>query len=177
MDAIKGQWGGAPYEDQMKAVDVAITWPYVDASKLVAAGASYGGYMAAWVEGHTDRFRAIVNHDGLYDLLTALYAADFPGGIDKEFKGTPWENQQALIDQAPVTYAKNFKTPMLVIHGDKDYRVDPGGGYAMFQLLQAMKVPSKFLSLPEENHWVLKPGDSILWYHTVLDWLNQWTKS
>jgi dipeptidyl aminopeptidase/acylaminoacyl peptidase len=174
MDSIKGQWGGAPYEDQMKAVDVTLTWPYIDKTRLAAAGASYGGYMANWVEGHTDRFRAIVSHDGLYDLLTSVYSSDFIGGTDREFKGAPWNNQQALIDQAPVTYAKGFKTPMLVVHGDKDYRVDPSQGLAMFQVLQAMHVPSKLLYFREENHWVLKPADSILWYHTVLDWLNQW---
>jgi len=95
MDAIKGQWGGAPYEDQMKAVDAALAWAYVDKTRLAAAGASYGGYMANWVEGHTDRFRAIVSHDGLYDMTAAIYSADFVGGTDKEFKGTPWENPQA----------------------------------------------------------------------------------
>jgi dipeptidyl aminopeptidase/acylaminoacyl peptidase len=175
-DAIKGQWGGAPYEDQMKAVDVALTWPYVDATRIAAAGASYGGYMANWMEGHTDRFRAIVSHDGLYDLSTMFYSSDFVGGMPQEFHGAPWENPQALIDQAPVTSAKNFKTPMLIIHGLRDYRVDPSQGMAMFQVLQAMHVPSKLLLFEEENHWVLKPGDNILWYHQVLDWLNQWVK-
>ena len=91
MDAIKGQWGGAPYEDQMKAVDTALTWPYVDSTRVAAAGASYGGYMANWMEGHTDRFRTIVSHDGLYDLLTMLYSSDLVGGIQQEFKGTPVE--------------------------------------------------------------------------------------
>jgi len=176
MDAIKGQWGGAPYEDQMKAVDIALTWPYVDTTRVAAAGASYGGYMANWVEGHTDRFRAIVSHDGLFDLMTMLYSGDFVGGTMQEFKGTPWENPQALIGQAPITYAANFKTPMLIIHGGKDYRVDPSQGFAMFQVLQAKHVPSKLLFFEEENHWVLKPADSIVWYHTVLDWLDQWVK-
>ena len=176
MDAIKGQWGGAPFEDQMLAVDEALKWQYVDGTRQAAAGASYGGYMANWVEGHTDRFRTIVSHDGLYDLLNALYACDYPGGIEKEFKGAPWTNQKALIEQSPVSFAKNFKTPMLIIHGEKDYRVDPSSGYAMFQLLQAMKIPSKLLFFPDENHWVLKPANSILWYHTVLEWLDQWVK-
>ena len=176
MDAIKGQWGGAPYEDQMKAVDTALTWPYVDTTRIAAAGASYGGYMANWVEGHTDRFRTIVSHDGLFDLATMLYSSDFVGGILPEFKGTPWENPQALIDQAPVTHARNFKTPMLVIHGGNDYRVDQSQGFAMFQVLQAMHIPSKLVYFEEENHWVLKPADSIFWYHTVLDWLDQWVK-
>jgi dipeptidyl aminopeptidase/acylaminoacyl peptidase len=176
MDAIKGQWGGAPYEDQMKAVDTALTWPYVDPTRLAAAGASYGGYMANWMEGHTDRFRTIVSHDGLYDLVTSLYSSDYPIGSPQEFNGTAWENQEALLSQAPATFAKNFKTPMLIIHGEHDYRVDLGQGLAMFQVLQARHVPSKLLVFEEENHWVLKPGDSIFWYHNVLDWLNKWVK-
>jgi dipeptidyl aminopeptidase/acylaminoacyl peptidase len=176
MDAIKGQWGGAPVEDQMKAVDTALTWPYVDATRVAAAGGSYGGYMANWLEGHTDRFRAIVSHDGLYDLLTAIYSADFVGGTLQEFKGTPWENPKVLIDQAPVTYARNFRTPMLIIHGGNDYRVDRSQGLAMFQALQAMHVPSKLLYFEAENHWVLKPADSILWYHTVIGWIDQWVR-
>ncbi len=173
-DAIKGQWGSAPYEDQMKAVDTALTWPFVDATRLAAAGASYGGYMANWLEGHTERFRTIVSHAGIYDLFTSLYASDLIGGLETELRGTPWENPRALIEQAPVTYAKNFKTPMLVVHGGLDYRVELAQGLAMFQILQAMHVPSKLLYFPNENHWVLKPADSVLWYHTVLDWLNQW---
>jgi dipeptidyl aminopeptidase/acylaminoacyl peptidase len=176
MDTIKGQWGGAPYEDQMKAVDTALTWPYIDATRLAAAGASYGGYMANWMEGHTDRFRTIVSHDGLYDLVTSLYASDFLVGSQQEFKGTAWENQEALITQAPSTFAKNFKTPMLIIHGEHDYRVDLSQGLAMFQVLQGKHVPSKLLVFEEENHWVLKPGDSLFWYHNVLDWLNEWVK-
>ena len=176
MDSIKGQWGGAPYEDQMKAVDTALTWPYVDTTRVAAAGASYGGYMANWMEGHTDRFRAIVSHDGLYDLVTMLYSSDFAGGSQQEFKGTPWENPQALINQAPATFASNFKTPMLIVHGERDYRVDASQGFAMFQVLQAMHVPSKLLVFEEENHWVLKPADSIFWYHSVLDWLDEWVK-
>ncbi len=176
MDAIKGQWGGAPYEDQMKAVDVALTWPYVDTTRIAAAGASYGGYMANWVEGHTDRFRTIVSHDGLFDLLGATYSSDFVGGTFQELGGTPWQNPQALIAQAPVTYARNFRTPMLIIHGGNDYRVDPSQGLAIFQVLQAEHVPSKLLYFETENHWVLKPADSVLWYHTVLDWIDQWVK-
>jgi dipeptidyl aminopeptidase/acylaminoacyl peptidase len=175
-DSIKGQWGGAPYEDQMKAVDVALTWPYIDSTRIAAAGASYGGYMANWMAGHTDRFRAIVSHDGLYDLATMSYSTDFIGGLKQEFHGTPWDNPQVLIDQAPATFAKNFKTPMLIIHGLRDYRVDPSQGMAMFQVLQAMHVPSKLLLFDDENHWVLKPANSILWYHEVLGWLDRWVK-
>jgi dipeptidyl aminopeptidase/acylaminoacyl peptidase len=175
-DSIKGQWGGAPYEDQMKAVDVALTWPYVDQTRLAAAGASYGGYMANWLEGHTTRFRTIVNHDGLYDLVGMMYSTDIVGWSWSEQKGRVWDNQQALIDQAPSTYAKNFVTPMLIVHGERDYRVDLSQGIATFQALQEKGVPSKLLLFQEENHWVLKPADSILWYHTVLEWLDEWVK-
>jgi dipeptidyl aminopeptidase/acylaminoacyl peptidase len=160
----------------MKAVDTALTWPYIDTTRIAAAGASYGGYMANWIEGHTDRFRAIVSHDGVLDLLMTTYATDFVGGIMQEFKGTASENQQALIDQGPITYAKNFKTPMLIIHGGNDFRVEPGQGLALFQLLQSMHVPSKLLYFEEENHWVLKPADNIAWYHNVLDWLDHWVR-
>ena len=132
--------------------------------------------MANWVEGHTDRFRAIVSHDGVLDLMMTVYAMDFVGGTMQEFKGTAWENQEALINQAPITYAKNFKTPMLIIHGGNDYRVEQSQGLALFQLLQAKHVPSKLLYFEEENHWVLKPADNIAWYHNVLDWLDQRVK-
>ena len=174
MDTIKGQWGGAPYEDQMKGVDTALTWPYVDSTRLAAAGASYGGYMANWIEGHTDRFRTIVSHDGLYDLVTSLYSSDFIGGSEQEFKGTAWKDQEELISQSPATFAKNFKTPMLIIHGDHDYRVDSSQGLAMFQVLKAKHIPSKLLYFEDENHFVRKPADNIFWYHAVLDWLNEW---
>jgi len=105
-----------------------------------------------------------------------LYSSDLVGGAQQEFKGTPWENPQALINQSPATFASNFKTPMLIIHGEHDYRVDQSQGFAMFQVLQAKHVPSKLLVFEQENHWVLKPADSIFWYHSVLDWLDTWVK-
>jgi hypothetical protein len=117
-----------------------------------------------------------IARDGLFDIITMFYSSDFVGGTPQEFKGSLFENQQALINQAPATYASNFKTPMLVVHGGNDYRVDQSQGFAMFQALQAKHVPSKLLFFENENHWVLKPADSILWYHTVLDWLEEWVK-
>jgi len=132
----QGTVGRRAYEDQMKAVDTALTWPYVDTTRIAAAGASYGGYMANWVEGHTDRFRTIVSHDGLYDLLAAIYSSiswRHAAGV----QGHPWQNPQALIEQAPVTTRATSATPMLIIHGGNDYRVDPSQGLSMFQVLQA----------------------------------------
>ena len=176
MDSIKGRWNTAPYEDQMKAVDVALTWPYVDRTRVSAIGASYGGYMANWIAGHTDRFRSLVSHAGLTDVLHFTYSTDLVGWMAHETKSTIWDNLQPLIDQSPMTYAKNFKTPTLVIHGEKDFRVDPSQGFAMFQMLQARGVPSEFLYFPDENHWILKPANSILWYNSVLDWIDRWSK-
>ena len=176
MHSIQGRWGGPPFEDLMKAVDVALTWPFTDRTRLAAAGASYGGYMANWVEGHTDRFRTIVSHAGVYDLLGSLYCSDVVGDWEEELKGAPWGNQQILIDNSPSTLAKNFKTPMLVVHGERDYRVNPANALAMFQVLQAMHVPSKLVYFNDENHWVLKPANSIFWHHTVLEWLDHWVK-
>jgi dipeptidyl aminopeptidase/acylaminoacyl peptidase len=173
-DQIRGDWCGAAYEDLMRAVDEATKWPFIDSSRLAAAGASYGGYMANWIAGHTDRFRCIVSHDGLFNLISSLYSSDFIGGTMEELGGTPWEKIEVLHQASPSTYSRNFKTPMLIIHGQLDYRVDLSEGLAIFQVLKAMKVPAKFLYFPDENHWVIKPSSSIGWYNQVLDWLSEW---
>jgi dipeptidyl aminopeptidase/acylaminoacyl peptidase len=173
-DQIRGDWGGAPYEDLMKGVDEAIRWPFIDSTRLAAAGASYGGYMANWIAGHTDRFRCIVSHDGLFNLVTSLYSSDYIGGTLEELGGTPWEKVEVLHQASPSTYACNFKTPMLIIHGQLDYRVDVSEGLAIFQVLKAKGVPAKFLYFPDENHWVLKPSNSVKWYKEILDWLSRW---
>lgn len=175
-DSLRGDWGGAAYEDLMKAVDQACKWSYIDSSKLTAAGASYGGYMANWIAGHTNRFNCIVSHDGIYNLITSIYTADFVGGTKQEIGGTPWDGVEVLHEASPSTYAKNFNTPMLIIHGQLDYRVDVSDGFAMFQVLKAKGVAAKFLYFPDENHWVLKPNNSIAWHNQVLDWLQQWTR-
>ncbi len=173
-DQLRGQWGGSAYEDLMLAVDEALKWPYTDANRLAAAGASYGGYMANWIAGHSDRFRCIVSHDGLYNLVTSIYTSDYVSGAMEELGGTPWENIEVLHYYSPSTYACNFKTPMLIIHGQLDYRVDLSDGLAMFQVLKARKIPAKLLYFPDENHWVLKPCNSIEWYRHVLSFLREW---
>lgn len=173
-DQLRGQWGGSAYEDLMLAVDEALKWPYTDAGRLAAAGASYGGYMANWIAGHSDRFRCIVSHDGLYNLVTSIYTSDYVSGAMEELGGTPWENIEVLHHYSPSTYACNFKTPMLIVHGQLDYRVDLSDGLAMFQVLKARKIPARLLYFPDENHWVLKPCNSIEWYKQVLGFLREW---
>jgi len=174
-EQISGAWGGAVYEDLMKGVDHMIDLGYVDPNRLGAAGGSYGGYMVNWILGHTNRFKALVSHAGVYNL-TSMYATEELWFNEWEFKGTPWDNPELYTKWSPHLSAKNFKTPTLVVHGELDYRVPVGEGLQLFSTLQRKGVPSKLLYYPDEGHWILKPQNSELWYRTVLDWFDQWLK-
>ena len=177
-DAINGDWGGKPFEDLQKGLAAATAkYPWMDADRVAALGASYGGYMINWIAGNwPDRFRCLVAHDGNLDERFAYFATEELWFPEWEHGGTPWENPEGFAKHNPVDYIKNWKTPTLVIHGGKDYRVVDTGGFATFTALQRKGIPSKFLYFPDENHWVLKPHNSILWHDTVLDWLDRWTK-
>ncbi|MGA8645630.1 MAG: S9 family peptidase, partial [Candidatus Sulfotelmatobacter sp.] len=173
IDAINGDWGGAPFEDLMKGLDYAEkTYPFIDKDRECALGASYGGYMANWVLGHTDRFKCIVSHDGMFNTVSAWGTTEELWFNNWEFKGTPYDNREAYRKWSPHEYAKNFKTPTLVIHGQRDYRLDVSQGFDLFTTLQMEGVPSKMLYFPDEGHWVLKPQNSQLWYKTVNDWVD-----
>jgi dipeptidyl aminopeptidase/acylaminoacyl peptidase len=177
IDAINGDWGGAPFEDLMKGLDYAEkTYPFIDKNRECALGASYGGYMANWILGHTDRFKCIVTHDGMFNAESAWGTTEELWFNDWEFKGTPYDNRASYEKWSPHQYAKNFKTPTLVIHGQRDYRLDVSEGLQLFTTLQMEGVPSKMLYFPDEGHWVGKPQNSQLWYKTVNDWVDQWTK-
>ncbi len=177
IDAINGDWGGAPFEDLMAGLDYAEkTYPFIDKDRECALGASYGGYMANWVLGHTDRFKCIVTHDGMFNAESAWGDTEELWFNDWEFKGTPYDNRELYRKWSPHEYAKNFKTPTLVIHGQKDYRLDVSQGFDLFTTLQMEGVPSEMLYFPDEGHWVLKPQNSQLWYKTVNDWVDRWTK-
>jgi dipeptidyl aminopeptidase/acylaminoacyl peptidase len=177
IDAINGDWGGAPFEDLMKGLDYAEkTYPFIDKDRECALGASYGGYMINWILGHTDRFKCLVSHDGMFNAESAWGTTEELWFNDWEFKGTPYDNRAMYQKWSPHQYAKNFKTPTLVIHGQRDYRLDVSEGLQLFTTLQMEGVPSKMLYFPDEGHWVLKPQDSQLWYKTVNDWVDQWTK-
>jgi dipeptidyl aminopeptidase/acylaminoacyl peptidase len=175
IDAINGDWGGAPFEDLMKGLDYAEkTYPFIDKDRECALGASYGGYMANWLLGHTDRFKCIVSHDGMFNTVSAWGTTEELWFNNWEFKGTPYTNPEMYEKWSPSNSAKNFKTPTLVIHGQLDYRLDVSEGFQLFDTLQVMGVPSKMLYFPDEGHWVLKPQNSQLWYKTVNDWVDQW---
>jgi dipeptidyl aminopeptidase/acylaminoacyl peptidase len=176
IDEISGDWGGKPYDDLMKGADFAETLPYVDRTRVGAAGASYGGYMMNWFLGHTSRFKAIVSHAGVFNL-TSMYGVTeelwFP---EWDLKGMPWTNPDAYAKWSPHTYAKNFKTPTLVTHGEIDFRVPVGEGFQLFTTLQRQGVPSRLLVFPDEGHWINKPQNSALWYHTFVEWMDRWVK-
>jgi dipeptidyl aminopeptidase/acylaminoacyl peptidase len=175
-DAVNGDWGGRPYDDIMATVDYVSTLPYVDKDRMVAAGGSYGGYMIDWILGHTDRFKALVSHDGVYDLASETGTTEELWFPKWEFQGFPWDNRELYEKWSPSSYVKNFKTPTLVVQGELDYRVPAGQGEQLFTALQEMNVPSKLIQFPDEGHWVLKPQNSQFWYSAVIDWLNQYSK-
>ena len=177
IDAINGDWGGAPFEDLMKGLDYAEkTYPFIDKDRECALGASFGGYMANWVLGHTDRFKCIVSHDGTFNNESDWGTTEELWFNEWEFHGTPYTNRELYRKWSPHLFATNFKTPTLVIHGQLDYRLDVSEGLQLFTTLQRLGVPSKMLYFPDEGHWVLKPQNSQLWWKTVTDWVDQWTK-
>jgi dipeptidyl aminopeptidase/acylaminoacyl peptidase len=182
VDGVNGDWGGKPFTDLMTGLDYAEQhYPFIDKSRECALGASYGGYMANWVLGHTNRFQCIVSHDGMFDAESAFGSTEEDWFNTWEFKGHPWDyygkpdSENPFRKWSPSLYAKNFKTPTLVIHGQLDYRLDVSEGFQLFDTLQLEGVPSKMLYFPDEGHWVLKPQDSQLWYKTVNDWVDEWT--
>jgi dipeptidyl aminopeptidase/acylaminoacyl peptidase len=173
-DAISQHWGDRPFEDLQKGLAAATEkYPWLDGTRACSLGASYGGYMQNWIEGNwSDRFKCIVNHDGIFDTRSMYYSTE-------ELWFTEWENGGPYYDNAetherfnPANFVKNWRTPMLVIHGEQDFRVPDTQGISTFTALQRRGIESKLVYFPDENHWVLKPANSILWYTTVLDWLD-----
>ncbi len=175
-DAVNGDWGGRAYDDIMATADYVSSLPYIDKDRMVAAGGSYGGYMVDWILGHTDRFKALVSHAGVFDLCSEMGATEELWFPKWEFHGFYWENAEQYDKWSPSNYVKNFKTPTLVTHGELDFRVPIGQGQQLFTALQESKIPSKMVQFPDEGHWILKPQNSQFWYATVIDWLNQYTK-
>jgi dipeptidyl aminopeptidase/acylaminoacyl peptidase len=176
IDAINGDWGGAPFEDLMEGLDYAEQhFAFIDKDRECALGASYGGYMANWILGHTNRFKCVVTHDGMFNTESAWGTTEELWFNEWEFKGTPYTNRELYRKWSPHLFATNFKTPTLVIHSQLDYRLDVSEGFQLFTTLQREGVPSKMLYFPDEGHWILKPQNSQLWYKTVNEWVDQWS--
>ncbi len=175
--SIDGAWGEKPLEDIMKSTDFLLAkYPFLDATRMVAMGASYGGYMASWVCGHTNRFKAIICHAGVADFTTQFASDQAIYWQDGKMAGTPWNRTPAYDKENPINYAANFKTPTLIFVGEMDYRVPAASGLVFYAALQAQGVASRLVYFPDENHWVLHPQNSVFWYGEVRDWLGRWLK-
>jgi dipeptidyl aminopeptidase/acylaminoacyl peptidase len=198
VDEVSGDWGGRPYVDLMKGLDAAeAKFPFIDKTRECALGASYGGFMANWVLTHTNRFKCIVTHDGMYDPVSAFGATEELWFNEWEFRPLAGTGTDAVVEQSkpahpwdfygkpasedpfrrwsPMMFIKDAKTPTLVVHGQRDYRLDVSQGLQLFTALQLLGVPSKMLYFPDEGHWVLKPQNAQLWWETVDDWCDRWT--
>jgi dipeptidyl aminopeptidase/acylaminoacyl peptidase len=177
IDEINNDWGGRAFDDIMAVADHIVSdVPFADGSKMGAAGGSYGGYMIDWILGHTQRFKALVTHDGVYNLTSEFGATEELWFPIWEYGGTPWDKPENYARWSPNNAVQEFHTPTLVIHGEQDYRVPYNQAIELFTALQLQKVPSKLLIFPDEGHWVLKPQNSILWYKTFIDWMDFWVK-
>ncbi len=178
-DEITNDWGGKAYVDVMNGVDYTLKkYPFVDGSRMAAAGGSYGGYMADWIATHSGRFKAIISHASVYDKVS-MYATEELWFEEHDMQGTPWTNPESYKKWSPSTYAVElgkFKTPTLVFCGERDYRVPYTQSLEFFSALQRQGVPSKLVVFPDEGHWVLKPQNAQFWYKTFLDWLALYVK-
>jgi dipeptidyl aminopeptidase/acylaminoacyl peptidase len=177
-DAISGDWGGKPLEDLKKGLAAAVAkYPWLDRARACALGASYGGYMMNWIEGNwPDGFKCIVNHDGVFDTRGMAYSTEEQWFTDWENGGPYFTVPEKHERFNPVLHVNKWKTPMLVVQGDLDFRIPTAQGLSTFTALQRRGIESKLLVFPDENHWVLKPANSLLWHHTVIGWLDQHLK-
>ena len=176
-DEISGDWGGKVYEDLMGAYDYAIrNFGFIDAGRTAAAGASYGGYMMYWMMGHTDKFKCIVAHDGVFNAISAYGSTEELWFNDWEFGGPYWTHPENYAKWSPHNFVQNWKTPILIVHGQQDMRLDLSEGLQAFTVAQLKGIPSRFLYFPDEGHWVLKPQNSELWYGTVMEWIGNWCR-
>jgi dipeptidyl aminopeptidase/acylaminoacyl peptidase len=177
-DSIRGDWGGKPLEDLQKGLAAALKGnPWMDGQRVCALGASYGGYMINWIAGNwPERFRCLVNHDGTLDQRMMYFSTEELWFPEWEHGGPFWESPEGHERHNPVLFVDQWQTPMLVIHGALDFRLPETQGLAAFTALQRRGIPSRLLYFPDENHWVLRPSNSLLWHDTVLDWLDRWLR-
>ncbi len=173
-DEISHDWGGKVFEDLMAALAHLEKQPWIDTQRMASAGASYGGYMMNWFQGHTDKFKTLVTHCGVYEFTT-MYGTTEELWFDEWDHGIPWQDPN-FDKWSPHRHAAQFKTPNLVIHNELDFRVPIHQGLTLFTTLQRQGVPSRLLYFPDEGHWVLKPQNSELWHRTIFDWLHNYLK-
>jgi dipeptidyl aminopeptidase/acylaminoacyl peptidase len=171
-DQISRDWTGRVYDDLMKGLDHSLkTYPFLDGDRVAAAGGSFGGFMVNWIAGHTDRFKALISHAGVFDLTSKYGTTEELWFPEWEFGGTPWDHPELYRAQSPSAFVQNFRTPTLVIHGALDFRVPDAQGFGMFTALQRRSVPSRLLFFPDEGHWILKAPNRVVWWNEMHAWL------
>jgi dipeptidyl aminopeptidase/acylaminoacyl peptidase len=176
-DQISQDWTGRVYDDLMLGLDHALkTYPFLDKDRIAAAGGSYGGFMVNWIAGHTDRFRALISHAGVFDLTSKYGTTEELWFPEWEFGGPPWERPEHYRERSPSAFVPNFKTPTLVIHGALDFRVPDAQGLGMFTALQRRGVPSRYVFFSDEGHWITKPANRVVWWREVTGWLDRYLK-
>jgi len=177
-EAIEKHWGDRPFHDLMDGLNYVLdNYKFVDKDRMGALGASFGGFMINWIAGNApDTFNCLINHDGDFDQYSSYYNTEELWFPEYEFGGTPFQNPELYDKWSPSRYVKNWKTPMLVIHGGHDYRVNLSEGLSTFNALQREGIPSKLIVFPDESHWVLQPVNSQFWHQSVIDWMNRWCK-
>lgn len=175
VESILGAHSDKPFTDIMRATDALIAKGYVDEARMAAAGGSYGGFMVNWIAGHTDRFKALVSHAGVYNLM-GQFASDSTFGRHHSYGGYPFTDRDNVERWSPNRYAKGFTTPMLILHGERDYRVPVTQGLELYGVLTAKGVPARLVYYPDENHWILRGANSKHWYGEVLGWLARYLK-
>ena len=176
-DSISQHWGDRPFEDLQKGFAAALEkFPWLDAKRACSLGASYGGYMQNWIAGNwPDAFRCLVTHAGIFDTRSMYYTTEELWFTEWENGGPYYEKPELHEKFNPANFVTKWRTPMLVIHGEKDFRIPYVQGIAAFTALQRRGIESRLVVFPDENHWILKPADSIFWYQTVLDWMDAHT--
>ena len=173
---IQGGHGDKPFTDIMRATDILLETGFVDEKRMAATGGSYGGYLVCWIAGQTDRFACLINHAGVFDLL-AEYGSDITQGRHQSYGGEPWDKLDQIDRWNPARFARGFKTPMLIIHGERDYRVPHNQALAVYNIYKAKGLDARLVYFPDENHWVLKPRNSLVWNREVHAWLARYLKS
>jgi dipeptidyl aminopeptidase/acylaminoacyl peptidase len=174
VDQISHDWGGRVYTDLMSGVDAVARLPFVDSTRMAAAGGSYGGYMMNWLEGHTTRFKTLIDHSGIYNLESMYGGTEELWFPEWEFGGPPWSSKADYLKWSPHRFAAQFKTPMLVIHGEQDYRIPYTEGLQTFTALRRQNVPARLLVFPDEGHWITRPQNQLKWYDEVQAWLGKY---
>jgi dipeptidyl aminopeptidase/acylaminoacyl peptidase len=180
-EEISGDWGGKVFIDLVKGQKYILeNYDYMDKENIAAAGASYGGYMMNWMEGHMDEFKypfkTLVNHDGSFNLYAKYLSTDELWFPEKELGGPFWENEEDYIKFSPHNYINNFNTPMLLIHGEYDFRLDYVESLMPFTALRRKGIDAKLVLFPDEDHWVQKPQNSRFWHETIFEWLDSYIK-